>query len=68
MEKDLYQPTSEGGLISKIHKELKKLDIKKPKKSDLKMGYRSKQRILNRGILIGQETFKEVVNILSVVV
>ena len=38
--------TSDRGLISKIYKELKKLDIKKP---NLKMGYISKLRILNRG-------------------
>ena len=29
------------------------------------MGYRSKQRILNKGLSKGQETFKEMPNILS---
>lgn len=35
------------GLISKIYEEPKTLDIYKPKKIKLKIGYISKQRILN---------------------
>jgi hypothetical protein len=50
-------------LISKIQK-LKKLDYRKPNKPNLKMGYRAKQRILNREISNGQETSNEMFNIL----
>jgi hypothetical protein len=48
-------------LISKINEEFKKLDIYESNNSILKMGYRYTQRILNRGIVTGQEMF----NILS---
>jgi hypothetical protein len=44
--KDLYYPKSDRGLISKIYKELKKLNSRNSK-TLLKMGYRAKQRILN---------------------
>jgi hypothetical protein len=44
---------SDRGLISKIYEELKNVDSNNPK-IQLKMGYRAKQRILNRGLLNGQ--------------
>jgi hypothetical protein len=44
-------PTSDRELISKIHKELKKLDTREP--NIKKIGYRAKQRILNLGISNG---------------
>ena len=47
MTKIFTNPISKRGLISKIYKILKKLDINKP---IFKMEYRSKQKILNRGI------------------
>jgi hypothetical protein len=39
-------PTSDRGLISNIHKELKKLDSREPNNL-IKMGNRAKQRMLN---------------------
>jgi hypothetical protein len=45
-------PTSDGGLISKIYKELKKLTSKNEQPNQ-KMGYRAKQGIHNRGISNG---------------
>jgi hypothetical protein len=47
------------GLISKIYKELKKLDSNKPNNPVLKIGYRAEQRILNRGISNGHEHLKK---------
>jgi hypothetical protein len=44
-EKIFTNPTSNRGLISNIHKELKKLDSREP--NLLKMGSRAKQRILS---------------------
>ena len=41
-EKIFTNPTSDRGLISKIHKELKKLINKKPKESNQKMGHKTK--------------------------
>ena len=56
--------TSDRGIISKIYEALKKLDTNNPNNL-IRMGYRAKQRILNRGILSGQESLKEMFNILS---
>jgi hypothetical protein len=44
-ERIFTNPKSDG-LIFNIHKELKKIDSRKPNKP-IKMGYRAKQRILN---------------------
>jgi hypothetical protein len=54
-------PASDRGLISKIYKELKKLDINKP----IKKWSIGISRILTRGISNGQKALKEVVNILT---
>ncbi|KAL6088401.1 hypothetical protein STEG23_019144 [Scotinomys teguina] len=64
-EKIFTKPASDRGLISRIYKELKKQDIKTPKSPIKKMGYRAKQRTLNRRISNGRKTFKELFNILS---
>jgi hypothetical protein len=58
-------PTSDKGLISKIQKELKKLDINNPNILILKLGCRTKQRILNREIANGPEALKEIGNLHS---
>lgn len=63
MGRDLHQPHIQRGLISKIYKELKNWDINK--QNNLKWGYRSKQRILDRGIPNVWEALKEMSNILS---
>ena len=48
-EKIFTNPISDRGLISKMYKKkLKKLDINKPNNPTLKMGYRSKLRIIKR--------------------
>ena len=57
-KKIFINPTSDRGLISKI-KELKKLGIKIPNNPILKMGHRTKQRILNRRNSNGPKTLKE---------
>jgi hypothetical protein len=64
-KKIFTNPTSDRGLITKIFKELRKLTSKKPKITQLKMGYRAKQRIHNRRILNGREAPKEMVKVLS---
>ena len=64
MGKDLYNPTSNRRRISKIHKELKKVDIKIPNNSVKNWG-RSKKRILSKRISNGQETLKGMFNALS---
>ena len=51
-------------LISKICKELKKLDTNKPNNPTKKIGA-DLNRIFNRRISKGQETLKEMFNILS---
>jgi len=45
-EKSFTNPTSDRGIISNIYKELKKLDSRESNNL-LKLGYRTKQRILN---------------------
>ena len=55
-------PISDRGL-SKIYKELKKLDSNK-EITQLKMGYRAKQRILHRGISTSGEALLKKINIL----
>ena len=49
-EKIFTNPTSDRDLISKIYKELKKLDTKRSHNPIKKMEYRPKQRTLNREI------------------
>jgi hypothetical protein len=66
LEKKIFaNPTSDRGLISKIYKELKKLTLQKNQITQLKMGYRAKQRIHNRRILNGREALKEMFKILN---
>ena len=52
--KDLHQPNIRQRADLKIYKELKKLVMKRTN-NPIKMGCRSKQRILNRGISNGQK-------------
>jgi len=49
-EKIFTNPTTDRGLISKIYKELMKLDCRE-KITLLKMGFRAKQRIHSCGML-----------------
>jgi hypothetical protein len=49
-KKILTNPTTNAELICKIHKELKKLIIKKAKQPNQKMGDKTKPRIHNYGI------------------
>ena len=58
MRKEVTNPTSDRGLISKMYKELKKLDIKE-QKSNKKSGYRPKQRTLNIRISNGQRHLRK---------
>lgn len=60
-EKLLTNPISDRGLVPKIYKELKNLDINKPNNPFLKNGV----RILNGGMFHGWEALKEMVIILS---
>jgi hypothetical protein len=62
-ERILTNTTSDRGLISKIYKELKKLDTNNPNNSNKNWGTEL-NRILNRGILNGQEALKEMVKVL----
>ena len=64
-EKIFTNTTSDRGLISKIYKELKKLDNNKPNEPSKKMGYKPKQRILNMGFSNAWEAFKVMFNVLS---
>ena len=64
MGKDLHNLTSNRRMISKIHKELTKVDINKPNNSVKNWG-RSKKKILSKRISNGQETLKGMFNALS---
>jgi hypothetical protein len=57
--KMLHNPRSNKLIIYKIYTELKKLSSKK-QITQLKMGYRAKQRIFNRRILSRHEALKEI--------
>ena len=61
MEEDLHQTQSDKSLISKIYKELKKLDSKILNNQIKKMWYWTEQRILNWV----QKTLKVMLNLLS---
>jgi hypothetical protein len=63
-EKTSTNSRSKRGQICKIYK-LKKLDSSKPNNPVLKIQYRAKQRLLKRGLSNGQETIKEILNVLS---
>jgi hypothetical protein len=52
-ERIFTYPKSDRGLISSIYKELKKLDSRKINSPIKKMGLRTKERILTRGIANG---------------
>ena len=64
MGKIFTYPKSDRGLISNIYKELKRVDSRKSI-TPLKMGYRAKQRILNRGIPKGWEALEKMFKILN---
>ena len=53
---------SDRGLISKIYKELKKLNTNNPNNPIFKMVQRVEQKILNRGISNGWEALKEMLS------
>jgi len=63
-EKIFTNPTTDRGLISKIYKDLKKLDCR-GKITILKMGFRDKQRIHSWGMLNGWEIPQQMFNIFS---
>ena len=50
-------------LISKIYKKLIQLNIKKPKKPNLKMGIRPEQTFFQRGHAVGQKAHEKMFNI-----
>jgi hypothetical protein len=56
-ERIFTNPTSDRELISKIYKDLKKLDTNNPN-NPINIGYRAKQRILKRGISNSQKAPK----------
>ena len=64
-EKIITNPSSDKGLISKIYKELKKLDTKTLINLIKKMGYWTEQRILNRRNSNDPKTLKVMLNLLS---
>jgi hypothetical protein len=57
IRKDLTEDTP-----PKCTLKLNKLDINKPNNPILKMEYKTKERILNRGLSNGREAFKEMFN------
>ncbi|KAL6091912.1 hypothetical protein STEG23_030279 [Scotinomys teguina] len=63
-EKIFTNPTSDRGLISRISKELKKKDIKTPE-SPIEKWAIELNRIYSRRISNGQNSFKEMLNILT---
>ena len=63
-KKIFTNPTSDRKLISKIYKELKKLDTNNTN-NPIRMGYGAKQRILQKEISNGQEILKEIFKVLS---
>ncbi|KAL6081733.1 hypothetical protein STEG23_016815 [Scotinomys teguina] len=64
-EKIFTNPTSDRGLISRIYKELKKLDIKIPNSPIKKWAIELNKRIYSRRISNGRKTFKEMLNFLT---
>lgn len=65
MDRFLTNYTLDIGLISKIHKEFKKSRYPKNQITQLKMGLRSRQKILRKNTQNGCETLKELFTIYS---
>ena len=62
-EKIFANEATDKGLISKIHKQLMQLNIKKTKQPNPKMGRRPKQTFLQRRYTDCQQTHKRMLNI-----